>query len=222
LRNIGTGVSVIPDSEDLHARYDVRVLSLSNNDSVTTWADETGNGHDLTAGTAPTYIADGIDGNPVVRFGGVDEFLDVAFSTISQPYSVFILFQFQSFDSNDLNFVTGPETGSGGLNFTSDMTGNDTYTINSGSSIRGGTVDTNPSIFSNILDGASSAMRKNGSQIASGDAGGDGMQGLSVGDNGSGAENAEIDVVEILVYPQDKSGIQSDVEEYLDRDTNIL
>lgn len=80
---------------------------------MTTWVDETGNGFDLTAGTAPTYVASGINGNPTVRFDGVDDFLDVTFSDLDQPNYIFIVFQFQSFSTSSKDWIFSSEQTSG-------------------------------------------------------------------------------------------------------------
>lgn len=53
-------------------------LVLSDADPVVTWADSSGNGNDVTQGTAnlrPTYRTNGINGLPVVRFDGTNDFL---------------------------------------------------------------------------------------------------------------------------------------------------
>ncbi|MEM7537240.1 MAG: VCBS repeat-containing protein, partial [Chloroflexota bacterium] len=47
--------------------------------SVSVWADQSGNGKDAsqaTAGNQPTYVVGGVNGRPVVRFDGTDDYLD--------------------------------------------------------------------------------------------------------------------------------------------------
>lgn len=70
------GVSAIPDSAV--NQYDATQLSLSDGDSVSTWADAIGNA-DATAGTAPTYRPTEINGNPAVEYTG-SEWLDTGLS----------------------------------------------------------------------------------------------------------------------------------------------
>lgn len=56
-------------------------LSLSDNDPVATWWDRSGNGRDATQGTAaarPTYQTNEVNGKPIVRFDGVDDYLATA------------------------------------------------------------------------------------------------------------------------------------------------
>jgi len=198
----------IPDSENLQARYDATKLSLSDGESVSTWDDETGNGYDLTAGTAPTFKTSVINGNPVVRFDGVDDFLDVGWSAISQPNWIFVVAQKRStddnylFDSNDgsnrhlLNISTGSYlVGTSSGNFT------------------GSAVDTSAHILGAIFDGASSEFRIDGATDASGDPGGDALSGFTLGDINSGGSPGDWDVGEILIYHSQPT--VSEVESFL-------
>lgn len=57
----------------LQAHYDASTITgVSNGALLSSWADQSGNGRNATSSSAarPTYIADGINGLPVVRFGG--------------------------------------------------------------------------------------------------------------------------------------------------------
>lgn len=60
-------------------------LVLSDNDPVSTWADDSGNGRDVTqAGSLrPIYKTNIVNGEPVVRFNGSDQYLQLAQSFIS-------------------------------------------------------------------------------------------------------------------------------------------
>jgi len=206
---IGTEV---PDSEDLHARYDATELSLSGGDSVSTWTDETGNGYDLTAGAAPTYKTSTLNGNPVVRFDGVDDFLNTTFSALSQPNHIFIVMDINSFStsSNDIFF-----DGNGGGRHIFFIPGADNFRMFAGSALDGSSPDTSTHIYSTLWDGASSHLRRDGTELLSGHVGSKDLSGLTVGADNGGEGNAEIDVGEMLIYPEDKSSIEADVESYL-------
>jgi len=199
----------------LHARWDATELSLSDGDSVTTWADATGNGFDLTDGGAPpTYQTSVINGNPVVRFNGVDDFLDVAFSDLSQPNTVYMVAQ--SAESSPASYDEIHDSADDGNNRHNLGIDNGNWAIYAGTIVRSSTAyDNNPHIFGELFNTTSSALRLDGSQIASGDVGSHALSGLTVGSYLSQATFAAIDVGEILIYPQDKSGIQSDIESYL-------
>lgn len=204
--------SAIPDSEDLHAHYDATALSLSDGDAVSTWGDESGNGHDLTAGTAPTFVADGINGNPGVSFDGADDFLDVVFSTLSRPNHIFVVVKFRSVPSSTTNVIDA-ETDTDRNVLLQD--GNNDWGIYAGSSVKGSNADTNNHVLGALFDGASSNLRIDGTEDLSGDPGSQGLNGLTVGAEVNLNNYSPIDVGEILLYPQDKSSIVSDIEQYL-------
>jgi len=68
------------------------ITGLNDNDAVVTWEDQSVNGRDFTQGTAgfrPTYQTGELNGLPVVRFDGTDNFLASAALTIAQPMTVY-------------------------------------------------------------------------------------------------------------------------------------
>lgn len=206
----------IPAPGDLHARYDATNLSHAGGDSVSTWPDETGNGYDLTAGTAPTYQTGVISGKPVVRFNGTDQFLDVGFTALSQPNHIFAVFKFHSTPSTSENelIVDSGATHYHGL-YNNGFDDND-WAIFAGSQVgTSTTADTSPHIAGGLFDGASSEVRVDGSVVNTGDAGTNSLDGLVVGTDHSQSDFASVDVGEVLVYPQDKSDIADDVMQYL-------
>jgi hypothetical protein len=210
LRNVQVG-TVIPDSEDLHARYDATEISATDGDTISTWSDATGNGYDLTAGTAPTYVASGINNNPVVHFDGSDDYLDVAYSALSQPNTIFAVFEYQTASGGSYLYSSETTT-----NRTIFYQGNDgTWTMYAGSGVDGSSYDTDQRILSALYDGANSETRLNGTQDSSGDAGTNDLNGMIVGAEAGPTNFSDVYVGEILVYPQDKSGIYADVESYL-------
>jgi len=204
----------IPDSEDLHARYDATELSLSDGADVTQLDDQTSNGYDLTPGSAPSYVESGINGNPAVRFEA-GEFLNTVFSTLSQPNHVFAVYRLRTVDLSTEQVLYDSEDSSERNLLTKDSTGNGTLTIFAGSNIRGGSGDTNAHIHSGLFNGASSVAHEDGAEIINGDAGGQGLNGLTLGARYDGGVTSFADIGELLIYPQDKSGIRTDVERYL-------
>lgn len=219
LDTLGHFNSRVPASQDLHAHYDATELTASGGDAISTWPDETSNGHDLTAGTAPTYAASAINGNPVVRFDGTDDFLDVAFTALSQPNHIFVVYKLNSFSTSSYEMVYDSETTSSGDDRNTFGSSNSDnwfqYAPPGGTLQEGGTLDTANHISSSLFNGTNSVSRLDGSQIISGDAGDGALNGLTVGAQYDGSNFAEVDVGEILIYPQDKSGIVTDVESYL-------
>jgi len=76
--------SDLPVLSGLVLDLDANKLALSDNDAVATWADESGLGNDATqatAGSRPTYKTNILNGNPVVRFDGTDDYLSVGNAT---------------------------------------------------------------------------------------------------------------------------------------------
>lgn len=213
LRSVSTGTG-IPDSEDLHARWDATELSLSDGDSVTTWADQTSNGHDLTDNSsAPQYVASGINGNPVVRFDGVDDFLDVAFSNLAQPNHIFIVAQIQS-SSPDGTVFDGETDGE--RNQLAARSEWQIYAGGSGSGVASGSsTDMNPHIFGALYDTSNSELRLDGAVDIDANLESQDLGGFTVGADRIEGDFVEVDVGEILLYPMDKSSVVADVEQYL-------
>lgn len=204
----------IPDSGDLQARYDATELSLADGDTVSTWGDETGNGNNLAAGGDPQYVADGINGNAVVQYDGTDDFHNVAWNAISQPFNYFIVAQVVTLGNNAEVLLTGDSTIAS--TFKRSDSNNFTWAINAGSNVESAeNADTNAHIYASLFAGGTSTLREDGSQIASGDPGTNQLDGLTVADSAPGGNELNVNVGEILVYPQDKSSIQADIENYL-------
>jgi hypothetical protein len=207
-------LSAIPDSGLLH-RYDATELSLNDGDSVSTWTDQQAD-DDLTAGAAPTYKTGVINGNAVVRFDGVDDYLDVAFADESQPFHVFLALQWTFVDGGN-RYVFDGETNRAYFS-ARDNNSADEWRIStaSGATVAGGSLDTNFHIHGLLFNGGSSSVRNDGSEVATGDAGGNALDGITAGATRSQTSHAEADVGEILVYGEEKSGTGlDDVESYL-------
>lgn len=209
--------TVIPDSEDLHAHYDATEISASDGDTISTWPDEI-DGHDLTTGTAPTYRTNIIDGNPIVRFDRSNlDFLNVDFATVSQPVHYFVVYRVNKLgDGYGAYLDSSDDTTSSrqkiGVNIDVSAWG-----LDAGNLITGGSTDTSDFHISTSLFASTSKHRVDGSEVISGDAGSDGQEGLTVGSGRAHTLSSGIgvDIGEILMYPMDKSDIQSDVEQYL-------
>ena len=157
--NLGDG---IPDSAVHH--YDVTELSASDGGTVTTIPDQIGSA-DLT-GTG-TYRESALNGNPTVELDGVDDEFDAPTPAISFPNTIYLVGEFLT--SNDSVIVSFENANS--TNTTHNITlisGNNE--IFAGNALAGssGSVQQTTSLF----DGANSILREEGTQTASGDAGG--------------------------------------------------
>lgn len=198
--------SAIPDSGDLQARYDWTGAS-----GTSTVTDLSGNGHDLTGTyTGPTAT---INGNQAGEFDGADDLLTVDWTDLPQPNHVFMVYQFIA-DSDDVRSVIDGDS-DGRQKFGNNGQGNIDLYAGNANNVVGGDADTKPHVVSALFDGANSALRLDGADVASGDAGGEDSGGLTVGAEPGGGNYADVYVGEILHYPMDKSGSQSDIEGYL-------
>ncbi|GEM_PF-3396583 len=110
------GVSFNPknlDSLSLLLAADA-ITGLSDNDSVTTWNDTSGAAENVsqsTAGLKPLYKTNILNGKPVVRFDGSDDYLQAgsalsAFATASAK-TIFVVFKATSVGGPDHNIFEG-------------------------------------------------------------------------------------------------------------------
>lgn len=204
--------NAIPDSRDLHARYDATAISAADGDRISTWGDETDNGFNLTAGKAATFEASTINGNPAVQFNGIDEFLDVSWTTISDPLDIYFVAEVVSSSTSWGTALTGVSN----ANQFYGTDSNDNFGIFRGSNfVSGSAGDTNPHVFSFQCRSGNDILRVDGAEDINSDTGSNGLEGLTVGSVETQGNYANINMAEILVYPQDKSGIESDIEQYL-------
>lgn len=104
----------------LTAWYDAgAIVGLANADPVPTWADLSGNGYDAVQATGskqPSYRTSVIDGRPVIRFDGVDDFLRIAHAfsnTSGGSMSMFIVAKAASAVSTELIGTRGAPTSVG-------------------------------------------------------------------------------------------------------------
>ncbi len=92
------------DIAGLAAWYDASYITgLVDGDPVTTWADRSGLGRDVTQATAgkkPLYKTAIVNGKPVVRFDGTDDLLARAPFLTGNTGSVFLVAQFTDFVNN--------------------------------------------------------------------------------------------------------------------------
>lgn len=208
-------IDAIPDSGLVH-RYDATELSLNDGDLVSTWPDIEG-ADDLTAGTAPTYKTSIIGGNPVVRHDGVDDYLSTSWSTtLSEPYMFFIVAKLQNAGSSNQEYLFDG-TSAREHRFSADPSNDRYIIIQSGSLVNGGSTDGVDAIYTTTWRSGSSAdeVRKNGTQIISGDSGNSDSNGLETRRGGTN-DYGEWDIGEIIVYNTELSTSDRDsVESYL-------
>jgi len=169
----------IPDSA--FAQYDATKLSLNDGDTVSTWPDATENGNDVTAGSSPTYVASGINGNSSVDFAS--NRLDTSITTTSQPITIIAVVE-QVDNSGDNRLTSG---GSEFFDLQIDVP-NDRYSIFDGSGVAGGSPDGTPHVFTGVFDGSSSELRIDGSTLNTGSIDGVDLTGITLGERQDGGD----------------------------------
>jgi len=218
-------ISTLPDKQNLIARFDARELNKSDGDSVTTWADLTGNGNDLTqkAGN-PTYRTGSVSGEPAVEFN--DDAL--AFSdNRGRTFQIFGLFERKGSGSGSGDTVWGGR-GKRLYRFTHrppdnqsmkiDSNGNNLVSFNNA-------LDFNPHIWAALIDDGDRGIRKDGTGVASDSTTTNDFNGLMVGARDNGPDEfSHVAIVELLIYGvnQDKNNNSQDIESYLNRNTSVL
>jgi hypothetical protein len=214
-----TVFTAIPDSEDLH----LRVSALDDGratGAITTIPDQTGNGFDFS-GTAE-IVSSGAFGKRSYRFDNESgDSMQVPFTDLTQPNHIFAAYQIRSIPTGTNVVIWDSESGAGGSNrntFFLDLTDglpNIDIAIFSGTVLDDGDADTNSHIAEGLFNGGSSSIYLDNNLVASGNAGTQALDGFTIAANGNGSQFAALDLVELLIYPQDKSAIRSDVHDYL-------
>jgi hypothetical protein len=199
----GGGGEVLPASTV--GWYDAQSLSLNDGDTVSSWPDSDDGSDDLSAvENGATYQTSVLNGNPVVRFNGDDKYDNGGFaSSKSQPITYIAVVQVDTGGGGQPAIVNDYNKGNTFADWDI-LRWNDSNTaweVYGGSGVSGGSNDGSSFyIVSGILDGASSIVRVDGSQVASGDAGdGNGSwDGIQVGEGGAG-NYLTGDLAELLV-----------------------
>lgn len=104
MRRRGGGGFSPADIADMALWFDAGgITGLVDGDPVATWSDDSGNARDLTQSTAarrPIYKTAIVNGHPVVRFDGVDDYLITPQFLHTGAYSIFAVVKRTSGTSN--------------------------------------------------------------------------------------------------------------------------
>ena len=97
---IPTGGTTTPDLWLIgDVAYHTGVIQCTDGQTVATWPDQSGNGRDATAGTAPTWEVSQVNGHAAIGFNGVNTFLNNAFTgelgTVIVVYNTGVVGAFQ-------------------------------------------------------------------------------------------------------------------------------
>lgn len=187
----------------------------ADGDVVGGWKDQSGEGNDViqaTTANKPMLKLSILNGQPVIRFDGTDDWLRVSSVSLSQPNTIIVAFQISN--------LTGVRTVFDGVTDAEQRfdawAGN--FRFFAGSTVNIKSSSTDSFILSIIADGASSEAWFNGSSIGTFDPGTNGLSGISIGSNYTSQGNNEIqgDIPEFLLFDSGLSNSdRQQVEEYL-------
>lgn len=176
-----------------------RITGLVDGDPVANWSDLSGQGRDATQGTGaarPTYKVAILNGKPVVRFDGVDDYLKTSAFTLNQPTHVFIVLTLIAqaasayyWDGNGQNLMAAYQRLQGLMTLYAGGNGPE-KTFGNGST----------HIVSALYNGSSSELRFEGGAATTGDVSTSNAGGITLGARGNVAVFANIDVAEVLIY----------------------
>jgi hypothetical protein len=204
-----------PDSGDIpvttnlfvHFRADLGVTK-DGSDLVSEWADQSGNGHDLTSsGTKrPTLLSANLNGKDVLDFDGSDDNLIVSSLSLAQPIHVFIVAKVNTWTSNDVILGFNPSTDmesfvqNGSSPQLKQRAGEDF--INAISPTLGTAY-----LMQSLWNGSSSSQAlNNDSAVTGGDGGTLALTTISVGAKTASTQYADCTIAELAIYSSVQTG----------------
>jgi len=225
LHSVSAQITTAIPNDGLVHHYDATKISGSDGDSIGTWTDLEG-GADLTQSTSsdqPTLKTNQINGKQVLRGDGSDDFMDVGFSDLSQPYEIFMVFELQSGATDGgFHFIFDDDNDA---RFGKDS--DDKFQIYQGDTqVIGSTADLNTHFTEAIFrDGANNNDDEyllDGTSDAVGDSGDSILTGLTVFSRLDGGLPANVDVGEVGVYNDELSASTRDeLESYISNKWDI-
>ena len=148
-----------------------RITGVAGGGAVATWLDQSGTGNNPTQATAdlrPTLQLNILNGLPVVRFDGSNDYLTVDITDLTQPLTIFGAF------TTDADVTTNEQLDGGGAGAARCVTYivSGALTAFGGVNLVGATVSANTSYYYVIVyNGASSSIKLSGGAVTNGNAG---------------------------------------------------
>lgn len=202
-----------------------RITGLADGDPVSTWPDLSGNARHFTqtGGNRPTYRTNILNGKPVVRLDGVNDYMQTPAFVIGAPATVFAVIVRRA-NSGGLNYPVVFDSTPAGFAFSLFMDGGAGYTygISAGDGVNLFTSAVSslndPDVLGVVINGASSFITKDGLATTPGNAGSNSTPtGLQIGINRAmNVTFFEVDFAEFIVYDTALSSVNRRlVEAYL-------
>lgn len=170
-----------------------------NGGAVQCWKDQSGEGVNVTyggGGPAPTLVTNALNSLPIVRWNGSSDSLVYLSGTLAHPFTLIMVLKFTSlglaapFMNRFMHGDSGTKIGVAGT--TKDV-GLFSSFLNSGITVNAGVVaDGVFAILTFVVNGASSYIRVNGVQVASGTATAGNWANIILGEVSTGVDVAEL------------------------------
>ena len=178
-----------------YAWYDANQLSLSNDDPVSSWTDQSGNGYHLTGGNAPLFKTNIQNSKPAVYFDGVNDQLSYNWPDISQSNTYFIVYKLA--DTTDGGIFSGLTSTTRNYLYVESA---GTIKLFASAIYNGPAADTDTHILVARFNGANSWIRLDGVASATANAGTYPMSGMVLGVADFLGNRKTMHVMELLVY----------------------
>ncbi len=205
------GVAEVSDLADLTAWYRGNSGVTTDANGVNAWADQSGNGYDVTQATDAKKPdnTDTQNGLTVITFDGTDDELAYGvslFTAISQPNTIFLVYQWTYLDGNARIPLDGDGSGTRNVIYRLGSAGYN-LAFHAGSTADTGTgADTNMHVHACVFDGASSDYRLDGSYIMqAGNVGTNALDGITLGSMYTSNAPAHVRIAEALFYDGEKT-----------------
>lgn len=195
------------------------ITGLSDGDPVGTWADQSGNGNDLVQATAakkPTYETNECNGEPIVRFDSVDDYLKAVAFTWNRPEVVYIVFKSTAWLANHTLFDGDSANAMRCLQYTSDPRHLSYHGDATWASYYIDCATHSWVIARFRFEAGSKGIRKNDSAEVAGDGGSTDASGFTLGAMANGTNSGKWDIAEVIGYNAvPSSGSDTDIMDYL-------
>lgn len=193
-------------------KADAGTSTTTNGAAISQWNDQSGNARHVAQATGanqPTYQENVVNGRPVVRFDGTNDYLEATGFTLTQPNTMFVVAKPANVASNGKNVVDGVTTRNAVTIGTTPKIG-----LNAGSDVNS-TLDWTVAfqLVTAVFNGASSLVRRNGVASAAVNPGTASLAGIRIGTFNGSLAMWNGDVAEVLVYNAALSTVDRDAVE---------
>lgn len=203
---------------------DASQLALADNAQVASWTDLSGNGYNATQATEakrPTFKTGIQNGLPIIRFDGLDDFLQTAafLAALSQPNTIFIVFISNRTGDPGEVICDGIVGTSRHMFGSSSLAAGKQWSTFAGIQLWAASVyDNAPHVASLFFNTTAALARLDGTQIISGDNGTQTLTGVTLGCAATEVAYGATDIAEYILYDRlITTGERDRVETYLSR-----